>query len=1041
MEQGIFVGQGKARLSRLVAWLGLTSALVLISAGPVPAQMTTSGAFDVDHSGVASFSIPVQVVPGTGGMVPALTLNYSSQAGNGPLGVGWSLDGISVITRCSRTMAQDGARGGVNYDANDRFCMDGQRLMVQDGGAYGTAGSTYRTELDSFSKVTAVGQAGPAGAGPSSFTVRTKSGLILEYGNTTDSKVLASVDGPVRVWAVSRITDTVGNYMAFTYESPVAGEHRPLRIDYTGNAVTGLAPYASVRFVYAARTDKIVAYDRGLKTEINNRMTNIRVYYGSSTVVTDYQLTYDYSPATKASRIVKVEQCTGSGSGKVCLPPVNLTWSGTAPQSLITTWAGTTPAPSWGVVNNWTTDAPTDAFFQFADVNADGLPDAVKYRPSTGVLTIYRNLGNLTFAPAQSITLSQAGTMGGTPADRSFNLVDLNNDSGADVILYNPEAAKISVVLITSAGNGSLILDPKPEYSFASAPRVMNFPSNITKSGEERPFILNFSDFNNDGNADIFIAVPDDCENYPTESVGRSRLALGNGAGGFATVQPVGPKICYAFKYYPPGSYSYNNFSISMYPTQLLFADLNGDGQREYNFIMRGGDRYCMASFPSSGTATVPGNLFDKIDFQREAPFAGFYPPVEEMKVYTCKDTTLSSYVYTMWNGHTNSVYEKAFLIGEGLDFNQDGVGDFASFNPCTSSNCNFQMGLGRGDGTYERSLVNLTFGQFDKYYWSSVGDLNGDGRPDIYGVSFEGNMAVTVAYGMADGTYSAVNTYSLIGGDPSNRWVEFIDLNGDGIAELFVHTIEGSQGRVFIGRQQGTLPDRVTAFTDGLGSSVTVTYASLTDPGVYEKGTSAVAGQYSILAPVPVVREIATSDGIGGLRRTRYTYGDLRVEPLGRGQLGFGWVREIQLETDVETLTEYSHSWPFTGIVTRKWLKIPPSPGQVRQDKQQLSNGYGCLSVPASPQAGTCTVAPGKIYFPYVRTMVEDTWDLDGTVMPRVTTETAYDSFGNATEIAVDTGDGFSKTTVNTYDNDTTNWLIGRLRTTTVTATAPALP
>ena len=63
-------------------------------------------------------------------MAPTLSLNYNSQSGNGPLGVGWSLGGLSAITRCPATYAQDGFKGGINYDGNDRFCLDGQRLVL-----------------------------------------------------------------------------------------------------------------------------------------------------------------------------------------------------------------------------------------------------------------------------------------------------------------------------------------------------------------------------------------------------------------------------------------------------------------------------------------------------------------------------------------------------------------------------------------------------------------------------------------------------------------------------------------------------------------------------------------------------------------------------------------------------------------------------------------------------------------------------------------------------------------------------------------------
>ena len=112
----------------------------------------TPGTFNVSPTGAATYTIPIAVPPGTAGMQPNLSLVYNSQSGNGLLGMGWSLSGLSAIGRCPQTIAQDGTRGGVNFDANDRYCLDGQRLIAING-AYGADGTEYRTELESYSKI------------------------------------------------------------------------------------------------------------------------------------------------------------------------------------------------------------------------------------------------------------------------------------------------------------------------------------------------------------------------------------------------------------------------------------------------------------------------------------------------------------------------------------------------------------------------------------------------------------------------------------------------------------------------------------------------------------------------------------------------------------------------------------------------------------------------------------------------------------------------------------------------------------------------
>src|SRR6266436_1787946 len=91
------------------------------SASVASAQMmSVPGKFDVTGTGAARYSIPIAVPPGIAGMVPALTLEYSSQGGNGIVGMGWSLGGLPAISRCARTTVQDGVVGAINYDANDR---------------------------------------------------------------------------------------------------------------------------------------------------------------------------------------------------------------------------------------------------------------------------------------------------------------------------------------------------------------------------------------------------------------------------------------------------------------------------------------------------------------------------------------------------------------------------------------------------------------------------------------------------------------------------------------------------------------------------------------------------------------------------------------------------------------------------------------------------------------------------------------------------------------------------------------------------------
>jgi hypothetical protein len=95
---------------------------------------TIPGTFSVTSSGEASYVLPLMTVPGRAGVEPHLAVAYSG-GGAGVLGAGFSLSGLSAITRCPMNLAQDGEIRGVSYDADDPVCLDGKRLVVVSQGS------------------------------------------------------------------------------------------------------------------------------------------------------------------------------------------------------------------------------------------------------------------------------------------------------------------------------------------------------------------------------------------------------------------------------------------------------------------------------------------------------------------------------------------------------------------------------------------------------------------------------------------------------------------------------------------------------------------------------------------------------------------------------------------------------------------------------------------------------------------------------------------------------------------------------------------
>ena len=366
--------------SALTAFLAL--ALALAAAPGARAETVagvTAGALSVESSGAARYRVPIDVPPGVAGMEPDLSLVYGSGGGNGLLGVGWSLGGLSVIHRCAQTLAQDNVNGGVNLDAEDRFCLDGQRLIAISG-AYGADGTEYRTEIDGFARITSFGS---AGTGPESFTVETKSRRILEYGVTADSRVEQEGGATVRFWALNRVFDPMGNIMDLVYdENTLDQTFKIQRIDYAGNSVAATTPQSKVEFVYEARPDHRSGYLAGSVLNTTERLQRIETWTDGAKV-REYRLAYDESPATGRSRLTGVTECNGNGN---CLEPLDFASTGSV------------SAPGFAAAETWLNINTNSSGFstEFHDVNGDGLPDHLRWI-TNGSLTrvvVALNTGN-----------------------------------------------------------------------------------------------------------------------------------------------------------------------------------------------------------------------------------------------------------------------------------------------------------------------------------------------------------------------------------------------------------------------------------------------------------------------------------------------------------------------------------------------------------------------------------------------------------------------------------------------------------------------
>ena len=285
------------------------------------------GELNVSDLGAAVYSVPITMPSGIGEMTPKLAVTYNNQAGNGLLGWGWNISGLSSIIRVGKTLYHDGSQTAVNF-VDDRFTLDGQRLMLCSGD-YGENGSVYKTEIDEMSKIEAFTD---GYNGPSRFVVHKKDGTIWEYGCTDDSRLEPqNRDDVALMWLVNKITDPDGNYMTFNYiENQNTGESYINNIDYTLNDKAGIQSMYRVTFEYGDRDDVEVGYVYANIIQ-NGKLLNHILIKNMMTGSILYDYSFDYLPPGNYSNDMKFMyyrlKSIGLKAGNMSLNPTIISWN------------------------------------------------------------------------------------------------------------------------------------------------------------------------------------------------------------------------------------------------------------------------------------------------------------------------------------------------------------------------------------------------------------------------------------------------------------------------------------------------------------------------------------------------------------------------------------------------------------------------------------------------------------------------------------------------------------------------------------------
>lgn len=629
----------------------------------------------VSPTGQLSYEIPIPALPGTGGMKPSLSIAYNSSTKNGLAGYGTDLIGLSIISRVPSDRFHDMVSTAIDFTRNDHFALDGQRLIN-----YSYASDTqteYRTENNSFAKILANGKS----TNPTSFKIYTKSGLIYDYVSVAKALGKSETDSTL-FWLVSKISDTKGNYMTITYGGDAStNDFYPLRIDYTGNDVMGVVPYASIRFSYISNYYTPITYVNGARVKRSKIISSINLYMGNLSV-RKFQLSYQ--EANRKYQLFKITESTSDGEHK---NPTRLAWSNLT---------------DFNVKNyNYTqTQLIHKAILTVGDFNGDGKADFIATPENDKAEW---KGWKLFISHGTSFEQMASGTWHWND-DNVEQVVcgDFNGDGYADVVVKRCHSGKWhNCDLYTTS------VDDNGKVSLGFSTCFLSLSTNYTIQAVE---------LNGDGATDLFAWLDNskECKLIRSEQSGNDLIPLNY----------IATRYC------------------SEKWDRVEFGDFNGDGLTDVMNLNDGGHYIMYSDGAGTMTKETKSSWPDKNHYMEFGDFNGD-GKTDMLLTGWSKNPNKNGWSdwcinYSKGDGSfTKEYHSKPFDARSKqlfiADLNGDGFDDFQAIDK-TSSGSNMtqpQAYLSDGKGNFYNQIKGGNVYATDKWHFY-VGDFNGDGKADF---------------------------------------------------------------------------------------------------------------------------------------------------------------------------------------------------------------------------------------------------------------------------------------------------------------------
>ncbi|MES2432181.1 MAG: FG-GAP-like repeat-containing protein [Bacteroidota bacterium] len=952
----------------------------------------TKGLASVNSIGAATYSLPIKVAPGVNGLQPSLSITYSSNGGNGPLGLGFSMQGLSVISKTSRTVAQDIVNplypqyldNSINFNTNDRFSLDGEQLRPASKNIsnfnlpfidYGKPGSVYYTEQNSFQKIVLIDT---INSSPTYFKSFTKDGLIKEYGNTPDSKIeLASNNKPLH-WFVNKILDRNGNFIKFYYyENITTGAYYPIKIIYSGNDLLNKPAKDSVVFEYEDRPDKTMGYLKGSQIITDKRIKKI-VCYTSGLIIRSYSFNYRFDGSF--SQLNTIQECVANN---ICLDPVYFAWKDFVPQYDSVYRSGPI---NTSILNN----SLGEKVYYNADFDGDGLQDLLVLKPFEGTNTFLLNRLNSNDNNFRQIDNILPPLL---IKKNKLLITDFNADGKADFYFVDSVSGK-SLFFLANYFNDTL--------SFAPQNNLGLFPENSLTGNN---FAIQPQDINNDGLTDFTIRYnrPNSNGKFHRLSDLRMFINSGNYNRGKSLLDPTLQVGATDLNFTTTYFYQDLNLPIALRDSgEIQFVDLDKNLFPDI-FIHNKLTGQSAIIFNYTNTSINVGSELNILAANDNSPLINVIPPSE-----------------IAGNDSTRLYFN---------DFNGDGLPDILYFNSGTNIT---KWWINKGNFQFEHP-ANINFDLGSTILSTglkniSIGDFNSDGFSDICLFNqTTGKYKIYINDGQFNFTlYNWLNPIpekafktsiiSLPGNYYPNTFSGYLFIDpATGHNEIWQNNFGVDHYRKIISVSEGSNKAFIFYYSTLTGSSkhnTLNTYRSKVSYTTYP--TCEISNNFEVVSNFFIVHPIL---GIP-LQSIEYNYEGARYSLNGRGFRGFMSISEtnnLGLKT-VKNFYQDTSSNIFIGDPIKDLTIYKPSGEIISKSIYKLGYKYFPKNY------------FGMSFYSFTQQNISTNYELDGSIDNITRTSQQVDDYGNVISSVVDYGNGFKDSTINQYLNDTANWILGRL-------------